>query len=332
MGQQPAVYKVEISAKTIIFTVVFILSILLLWVIRGLLLSLFVAFIIMSAVKPPVSFLEKKGVNRRLAAIMVFAILVVLAGLLLTWVVPPLVVESALLIKQLPSMLEAASPAFVDYINIESLFQYAPNITNQAFGIIRSVFSNVMFVLTTLFFSLYFTFEEGFIKNILTQFFHEKKAKKAAEVFERTEKRLGGWLLGQLVLMIAVGCMTYIGLSLIGVRYALPLSIIAGLLEVVPSIGPTISTVPAFIVGVTQSSFLGFSTIALFLIVQQLENNFLVPYIMKKVTGLNPIVILISLIIGGQLFGVIGMLLSIPFTLFIETILIEILKTEPQPK
>jgi predicted PurR-regulated permease PerM len=131
--------------------------------------------------------------------------------------------------------------------------------------------------------------------------------------------------------MFLVGLLTYVGLTLIGVRYALPLSIIAGFLEVVPNIGPIISTVPAFIVGVAQSPFLGFTTIALYFIVQQLENQIIVPLVMSRVIGLNPIVTLISLIIGGQLFGVLGVLLSIPFTLFLETSLIELLKTRQEP-
>lgn len=324
-------YKVEVSAKTIVFAVFFILLLLLLWSVKNLILSLFIAFIIMSAVKPPVSFLERKGIPRRAVVLIVYLLLITIFGFLVSWVIPPLVTESALLAKQLPHMLEQLNPALLDYVNFDSLSQYVPNLTNQAFTIVRSVFSNVMFVVTTLFFSIYFTIEEGFLKKILSQFFNERQAQKTAVIFEKTEKRLGSWLLGELVLMLVVGCMTYIGLTLIGVRYALPLSIIAGLLEVVPNVGPIISTVPAFIVGVAHSYFLGFATIALYFVVQQLENHIIVPYIMSKVTGLNPIVTLIAFIIGGQLFGVLGVLLAIPFTLFLETIIIELLRTRQEP-
>lgn len=324
------VYKVEVSAKTIIFTAVFILFLLLIWAVKDLILSLFIAFIIMSAVKPLVNYFERKHLPRRLVVAIVYVLLFVLFGFTASWVIPPLAVETALLGRQLPHMLAELNPAMLEYFNIGSLSQYAPNLTNQVINIIRSVFSNVMFAATTLVFSVYFTLEEGFMRKILVQFFEEKDVVKISTIFEKTERRLGSWLLGELLLMFIVGLLTYIGLTLIGVKYALPLSIIAGLLEIVPNIGPIISTVPALIVGIAQSYFLGFATIALYFIVQQLENHIIVPLVMRRVIGLNPIVTLIAFIVGGQLFGVLGVLLSIPFTLFMETVLLELLKTKQE--
>src|SRR4030042_4710135 len=101
--------------------------------------------------------------------------------------------------------------------------------------------------------------------------------------------------------MLAIWILTFIGLSLIGVRYALPLAIIAGLLEIVPILGPILSAIPAFIVASASSYFLGLATIALYFIVQQIENQIIVPLVMKKAVGLNPIVTLTALIIGGTL-------------------------------
>lgn len=324
--QEQKEYRVVVSAKTIIFTVVLILLLAVLWAVKNLLLSLFVAFIIMSAVRPLVSFFVKKGVPRRLAVVGIFITIVFFFIFILVWVIPPFVQESALFIKHLPAMIKSLNPLIGGNINIDSLSQYAPNITNQVFNIIRMIFSNIMFVVTTLFFSFYLTFEEGFIKNTLGYFLSEKDALRAAILIEKTEKRLGGWLLGEFTLMVIIGCMTYLGLTLLGFRYALPLAIIAGLLEVVPNIGPVFSTIPAIIVGIAQSTFLGFMAIALYFTVQQLENHLIVPYVMKKAVGLSPIVTLIALIIGGQLFGVLGMILAIPLALFLETLLTEIKK------
>jgi len=324
--QEQKTYSVEVSAKTIIFTVTLILILALLWVLKNLLLSLFVAFIIMSAVRPLISFFVRKGIPRRLAVFGIFIAIIFFFIFILVWVIPPFVQETTLLIKHLPAMIKSINPAVIGYINIDSLSQYAPNITNQIFGVVRVVFSNIMFVVTTLFFSFYLTLEEGFIKNTLSYFLNERDALKVAILVEKTEKRLGRWLLGEFTLMVIIGCMTYVGLTLLGFRYALPLSIIAGLLEAVPNIGPIFSTIPAFIVGVAQAPFLGLVAIALYFIVQQLENHLVVPYVMKKAVGLSPIVTLITLIIGGQLFGVLGMILAIPLALFLETLLTEIKK------
>ena len=131
------------------------------------------------------------------------------------------------------------------------------------------------------------------------------------------------WLWGQLILMLAIGLVTYVGLILLGVRYALPLAVFAGLLEIVPILGPTISTVPAFIVTASQNMFSGLTVIALYFIIQQIENQVLVPVVMRRAVGLNPIVTLTALIIGGKLGGILGLLLAIPITLCVETVINE---------
>jgi len=107
---------------------------------------------------------------------------------------------------------------------------------------------------------------------------------------------------------------------LLGVRYALPLGIIAGILEAVPNIGPTLAAVPAFFVGFSQYPLLGLFTILMAVVVQQLENHLIVPLVMKKVVGLHPVLTLIVLLIGGKYAGVAGLLFAIPLALVIETI------------
>ena len=134
---------------------------------------------------------------------------------------------------------------------------------------------------------------------------------------------MSAWFWGELVLMTVVGVMTFIGLNLIGLKYILPLSIVAGFLEAIPTIGPVISVIPAIFVALGQNYFLLVPTIALYFIIQQLENNLIVPFVMKKAVGLNPIIALIALFVGGKIGGVLGTFLDIPTTLFIETILIE---------
>lgn len=323
----PKTYKIEISSKTIIFTILFLLLIKLLWLARDLIFSLLIAFIIMSAVKPLVLYLESKKIPRRFSAAIIFILAAFSLGYLLFWIVPIIVIETTLLFKSLPATIESLNPTLSQYLNLNSFTQYLPNITNQAFNLIKNFFSNAVFLMSTIFFSFYFVIEENFIKTILMRFFGEEKARRVAALFERAEKRMNSWFWGELILMTVVGLLTFIGLSLIGVKYAVPLAIIAGLLEIVPNFGPTISTVPAFIVALGQSYFLGFSTIALYFIVQQLENNLIVPLVMKKAVGLNPIVTLTVLIIGGKIGGVLGVVLAIPTTLFIETILIEVIQT-----
>ncbi|MFN4212887.1 MAG: AI-2E family transporter [Microgenomates group bacterium] len=322
----PKTYKIEISARTIIFIVFFLLFLKLLWIIRDLLFSLFIAFIVMSAVKPAVIRLEKFRIPRPLSTLIIFIGFIFGFAYLFYWFLPPLVYETAIFFKSLPQILTRLAPNLLPYPNFSALTQYLPNITNQFFSLVKGIFSNAIFLISTIFFSFYFVIEEDFIKKILVRFFEEEKTQSVVSIFNKIEERLRAWFWGELVLMMVVGLMTYVGLTLIGVRHAAFLAVVAGVLEVVPNLGPTISTIPAVLVASSQSYFLGLSTLALYFIVQQLENNLIVPMVMRKAVGLNPIVTLIALIIGGKIGGVLGVILAIPMTLFIESILIEIIK------
>ncbi len=320
------VSKIEISSKTIIFTVFFILFLNFLWIVRDLIFSLFIAFIIMSAVKPVVAFFERGKIPRVISSIIIFILLFVGLGWLFSSIIPLLIIETSLLFRQLPAIISQLDPAIANTLNLGALNRYLPDITNQAVKIITSVFSNAIFFMSTIFFSFYFTVEENFIKKLLIKFFDESKAVEVAIIFEKTEKRLSSWFWGELVLMIVVGSMTYVGLMLLGIKNALPLAVVAGILEIVPNLGPILSLLPAILITATQSYFLILPTIALYTIVQQLENHLIVPLVMKKAVGLNPIITLIALIIGGRIGGTLGILLAVPTALFVETVIIEILQ------
>ncbi len=323
--------KVEISWKTIVFAVFFILLIIFIWNIKDIVFSLFIAFIIMSALKPYVVFFEKRKVPRILATLLVYLFFVVGLFYLLFLILPPLIGESTLLFRSLPSIIQKAVPNPIDYFNFQSLFQYIPNIANQFFTVLGGVLSNAFFLLTTLFFGFYFLLEEDVVKKMLTTFLDPKdvRVKRTLEIFNLAEKRLNYWFWGEITLMTAVGVMTFIGLSLISMKFALALAVLAGLLEIVPNLGPILSAIPAILIGFSTSNLLGVSALVLYFIVQQLENNILVPIVMKKVVGMNPIITLLALLIGGRIGGITGALLAIPVTLFLETALIEITGAKP---
>jgi len=297
---------------------------------KDLVFSLVIAFIIMSAVRPIVAFFEKKRIPRPVSASIIFLlILFSVIYLLVAWL-PPMIFELSLFLRNLPLIVEKISPNFAASVDINSLANYLPNITNQIWNVIAGFFSNTVFVLSTFFFSFYFTIEENFIKKLLMKFASEDKAGQIADIFETVEKRLGRWVWGELILMLVVGLLTYIGLTLIGIKYVLPLAVLAGLLEVVPNLGPVAATVPAIFVALSQSYLLIVPVAALYFVIQQLENNLIVPFVMKKAVGLHPIITLLALIVGGRVGGVLGVLLAVPITIFLETILIEVVQKKTQ--
>ncbi len=316
---------VAISVRSIALFTLIPLALFFFWLIRDLIFSLLIGFILMSALRPAVIFLSNYKVPRTLSIILVYLVFVSFFITLISLIVPPIVIETSVLLRSLPGILEDLSPQLSKYVDFSDLTRFVPNVTNNILGFIGSVFSNTLFIVTTLFFGFYFLLEENLLDKFLKQYFHESTVKRVTSVLGKAEKRMSSWFWGELTLMTVVGVLTFIGLKIIGMKYALPLAVLAGLLEVVPNIGPVMSSIPAIILGFSNSAFGGFAAMTLYIIVQQLENNLIVPIIMKKAVGINPILTLIALILGGRIGGVLGVLLAIPLLLFIETIVAELM-------
>lgn len=318
--------KIEISARTIVFTVFFILGLFFVWMIRDLLFSLLIGFILMSALKPVVKKLEGKGMPHGFSVVAVYLVFLLLIVLLISLIIPPIVIEISNLAKSFPLIVENLQTRLGDWVQVETVSQYLPNVTNNLFQVVSGIFTNILFVITTLVFGFYFLLEENAMKKFFLPYVSKTTESRVIAILDRAEMRMSQWFWGQFVLMVAVGTMTGIGLSLIGVKYVLALAVLAGILEAVPTIGPTIAAIPAVIIGFSQSYLTGFSALAVAVIVQQVENNFLVPIVMRRAVGINPMVTLIALVIGGKIGGVLGVLLAVPTFLFIESIVLELIK------
>ena len=134
------------------------------------------------------------------------------------------------------------------------------------------------------------------------------------------EKELGGWVIGQLSLMLIIGIATGIGLYLIGVPYALPLGILAGLLEIIPNIGPTLAAVPsvilAFLFGGPVS---GVVTLLFYILLQQFEGIIITPQIMKNTAHVSPLVSILLITASLRILGAVGALLAIPVYIAVRT-------------
>ena len=317
--------KVEITPKTIIFTVFLLLGLNVIWTVRELIYALFLAFILMSTLKPIVTTFEKNKVPKTLAAFIVLMSSISIFAFVLFFILPPIINESLILVKNIPMLVLRTIPTFGNFVNTESIVQFFPNLTANVIDFITRIFSNLILIVSVIFFTYYFLLEDNFVEKYLTRFLNKKQQGVLNNIGDKIESRMGSWLFGELVLMSIIGIATYIGLVILGVKYALPLAFLAGLLEVVPIIGPTISAIPAILVASTTSFFLGGVTLLLYFIIQQLENNLVVPLVMKKTVGIHPVVTLIALTVGGKLGGLMGLILSVPAALVVETIILEYL-------
>lgn len=316
---------IEISHRTIIFTILFPLSLWFVYQIKDIILMLFVAVIFMSALTPFVDWLQKYRVPRGLSILFIYLVVWGLVGTLIAAVVPGLIEQSGKLIRLLPTSLN----------QIELFNTYQQEISRELLtrlgslpeGLIKfsiGLFSNILGVVTTLVISFYLLLERKNLDRYLTLLLGPDKPEKAKQIINHIEHRLGGWVRGELFLMLAVGTFTYIGLVILGVDIPLPLAVLAGLLEIVPNIGPTISAVPAILVALTINPLTALATLALYILTQQLENNLLVPKVMEKVTGVNPLVSILALMVGFKIAGPAGAVLAIPIILVAQIIALEI--------
>nr|AKQ03471.1 hypothetical protein [uncultured Microgenomates bacterium Rifle_16ft_4_minimus_38077] len=313
--------KIEISYKTIVFTVGFLIFLWFLFFIRDIILVFFVAVLIMAILNPWVSKLSRYKVPRALSVLLVYLILFAVAGFSLAAIVPPLVSQTTTFANTLPHFLKEIGVSIVlsDEI-IKQLVAQIGTLPAQIARVTLSVFSNIFGVITILIFAFYLLLARNKFDDQLGYFFGEKRTKEIGRFIDLIEVKLGGWARGQLTLMLVVGLATFVGLSLLGVPFALPLSILAGLLEIVPYFGPVLSAVPAVLIGFGTSALTGFATAALYFLVQQLENYILVPKIMEKSVGVNPIITLLALAIGFRLAGVFGIIISVPLVITIQVL------------
>lgn len=307
--------KIEISYKTIIFITLFIFSLAVLWQIRSIILLLFLCFVFMQALNPAVTKLEKYKVPRFAGILFLYSLLLISVSFIIAGIVPALVEQSTSLIQTLPETISKIDLWGIKPIDISSQFKILENLPQNIASAIVSIFSNIISVFVFFVLTFYLLVERSNFGKYSLQLFGKKNQEKSEKIINELEKRLGNWVSAELLLMLVIGVLSYFGYLIIGLKYIVPLAIIAGILEIIPNIGPTVATVLAALVGLTISPLTALLAVVVGIIVQQLENNFIVPKIMKETIGLNPLVTILLIASGAKLGGVIGAIVAIPLYL-----------------
>jgi predicted PurR-regulated permease PerM len=195
------------------------------------------------------------------------------------------------------------------------------SISGKIFSGTVGVFSGFISAIAILAMAFYMAVKEDGIKRFIVSLTPEKHKQYAADLTERIEFKMGKWLQGQLILMVIIFVLDFVGLSLLKVPYALALAIFAGFMEVIPYVGPIVSAIPGVILGFTISPLTGFLTVLLYWLAQQFENYIIVPQVMKKAVGLNPVTVIVALLIGVKLGGIPGAILAIPVAAAISVVI-----------
>jgi len=335
-------HEITVSTNTFLKAVLIVLGIAFLWFVRDILAVLLTAILLAALIDPPADWCARHKIPRPLAVIAIYIILGAFVLVAAVLIVPIIAEQSVQLAGNLSAFYASVADSIgrlrafsVQYGFSDNLRQSLQSLQDAVAGSFTGIFSTVQSIVAgiaglflVLVLAFYMVAEEDTARKYFRHFAPVEYQPFLTQMIVKMQSRIGAWMRGQLILGLIVGTVDFIGLSIIGVHYALLLGVIAGILEIVPYLGPVLAVIPAAIIGFAQSPLTGFLVLGLYLVVQQLENNLLVPKIMQKVTGLNPIASIVALMVGIKVGGFVGALLSIPVATMIAVVLEEVFGTD----
>ena len=289
-----------------------------LYLLRDIILIVLVAGLLAAIITPMVNFFEKKKIPRWFGALFVYLGILLILILIGLAIVPALVTQTKLFVDQIPEFLRSvlnrfqagSQKQFIDMLN--GWLGKSALSGKTIFSVLGSVAGQVVSFLMVFVLAFYMSVRKKGAKSFINFLVPEKYQKFLEHFIISVQTEIGAWVRGLCMLCLFVGVIAYIGLTILGVKYALTLAVIAGLTEVVPYLGPWLGAIPAVIIALTQSPTLALFVIILYVIIQQIENTLVSPYVMHRAVGLDPLVIILALLIGGKLAGPVGMILAVP--------------------
>jgi predicted PurR-regulated permease PerM len=345
----------RVSIKTVLFTIGVLIGLYLLYELRAVVVQLLLAIIVSAGMTPivdrlapaidpkPRALTRRRSAPRALIVVGLYVLLVVTIALLAAILVPPTVTQVEELVNNLPRYADAFQewvkglPAKYPFLpaglgdglpqQLEGGAAQLAGFLSQAlvvFRLLLSVLGGALNFIFVLFLALYLTADADRVRRWTVNWLPPDRRSQVDEVLGHIGVKLGGWVRGQLLLSGIIGGITLVGLLILGVPYAVLLSLVAAVGEAVPMVGPIFSAVPAVIIAFFVSPWLGVLTILLYIVIQQVENAVVVPKVMERAVSLHPLAVMLALLIGGELYGVSGAILSVPVAAAVSVVLAEV--------
>lgn len=324
--------RVSITSGTV-FAALFILAgAYIVWLLRDLVLLVLTAIVIASAIEPSVAFFIRHRIPRFLAALLVYVLVFGSVFSLLYFFFPPIIADAAGFLSAMPQYLDTinASSSFPNIANatsivggqqgvqsfvqtllsLQSAFSASSGGTLQLFvTFFGGIFSLSLVIVLSFYFALQDTGVDDFLRMVMPVAYEDY----SVDLWKRSQKKIGLWMQGQILLSVIVGILVYLGLLIIGIPYALLLAVFTALAEIIPIFGSLIAgTIAAIVAFSTGGVPLGLIVAGLYVVVNQFESNLIYPLIVKKIVGLPPLLVIVALIAGYTLAGFLGVLLSVP--------------------
>ena len=336
------------TSQVVLATVFVVCVFLIFWLLYRLsflIFLLFVAIVIGTALRPMVEWLQRRGLSRMMGVIIIYILLAVLAIGFLALIFPLIAEQATQLSQNLPHYYGEIRRALANSNNrllqniafripedLSLLVVTNPN-TSEALliQVTQTVFytnvvvKGILSILAVFLLAYYWTQESAQIVRAVIRLVPLHRRKETQEFLELAERKIGGYVRGQGILCLVVGLAAFIFYSLIGLPYTLVLAIFAGLMEMIPVFGPALGAIPALLAALSTDPSKAIWVLVATGVIQMMENLWLVPRIMKNSMGVNPIIILLSLVAFGTVFGFAGAVLALPLAAIIQLILDRIL-------
>ena len=328
--------NITISFTTLLKIVAVVLGVWLLWVMHSVIVIFLAALFLSALMQPMADWASRYKVPKSVTVIGIYLFFFSLLGLVIVLMVPTVTqqaVELGKIFGQRWSAVEKYTVDFSNFVNryelvsdkgFESLQTKVSDVMGNLFNTLTGIFGGIATFVIVLVIAFYLVVQEDKSKVMVREWVVPKHRKFALKLIDHLQTQISKWLVGQLSLSLIIAVMTYIALALLGVKGALVLALFAGLLEFIPYLGPILSGIPIVFVAFTQSTTTGILSLGALILIQQSENHLIVPKVMQKAVGLNPLISILSMLTGATLFGLGGALLAIPFATAAMVVVVEV--------
>jgi predicted PurR-regulated permease PerM len=338
----PDIRKVDVSTATFLKVIIIFVILGFLFLVKEVLALIFLALIFSSSIDPWVDWLKQRKIPKTLSILVIYAIFVGVFLTIIILIIPPVAKEIAQLAKLFPEYYEKLGSFFNNFQKVENagaiqdvqlgLSTVSSTLTqaiSSLFTTTAQVFGGIFSFITILIMAFYFTVEENAIKKFSEAIIPKKYQSYVTDLSSRIQAKLGQWFRGQLTLSLIIFGITFLGLFFISLfiplKYILIIALLAGVLEIIPYFGPWIAGIIAVLLTVTQSGWAALFVALLYLVIQQLENSIIVPKVIGKSVGLNPLIVVIAILVGFKLGGLLGALVSVPVAAALSVFVVDFL-------
>jgi len=313
--------KLDISWESIFKISVAVVSLYIIYLVRSVLVWFIFAVIISVMLDPVFDFLKKKKIPRVVSVLIVYVLIFGVLSLMIYLAVPLFVSEIRQFAQNFPGYFEKIAPSlrilglktFKDAENfIVFLSNNLESIATNLFKAASAIFGGFLSTFFVISLAIFLSLEDKPIERTLMIIFPKKYEAYALDLWKRCRDRVSGWFLSRVIGAVFVGFLSYLSLLVFKTKYPLILGFFAGILDIVPVIGPIFAGILIFIFVSLNSFASGLFALVAFILIQQIENNILLPFLTKKFADLSPVWVLLGLTVGGILWGVWGAILAVP--------------------